>query len=147
MPDKIDLGNGEWAKLREPKEVRERDRRPLEKVQRSLLGSGLGDALIERAQAGVENVSEAEMVELLRPHLADDAMDLISDADDLLIKALVEEWSYETPITVETIQDLPGRAYDALKEACGPLLNAVLGNEGGEEEIHNPASPTTPGSG
>lgn len=144
MTDKIEFPGG-WAKIRDPHDVTERDRRPLGKVQRLLAGSNIGAVLIERQQAG-EEVTETEMQTLLRPYLADEAMDLFEDSDDLLIKALVEEWSFDKPITVENIQGLPGRAYDALRDACRPLLTAVLGGVETEADILDPDSPTTPGS-
>lgn len=146
MTDKIDLGNGGWAKLRTPEEVPERKRRPLAKVQRLLIGSNIGEALVNRAEQG-EEVTEDEVNALLRPHLADDAMDLFDQSDDLLMYALLEEWSYDKPITVDEIQDLPGAAYDKLRDECRPLLNAVLGNtEDNEAEILDPRSKGTPGS-
>jgi hypothetical protein len=143
MTDKIEFPGG-WAKLRDPHDVTERQRRPLSKVQRALLGSNIGDVLIARQQAGQE-VSEEEMTRLLRPYLADEAMDLFEDSDDLLILALVEEWSYEKPVTAEAIQDLPAKVYDTLRDACRPLLPAVLGAED-EQAVLDPESPTTPGS-
>ena len=144
MSDKVDLGNG-WAKLRDPHEVKQRQRKPLAKVQRALLGSNIGDVLVQRHAQG-EDVSEEEISKLLQPLLADEAMDLFEDSDDLLILALVEEWSFEVPITQEGIGELPGRAYDALRNACRPLLNAVLGMEQ-EDAVTDPDSnfPATSG--
>jgi hypothetical protein len=146
MSDKVDLGNGAWAKLRDPQDVTERKRRPLAKIQRVIAGTPIGSVLLERElERPGEEITEDEMGKILRPFLGDEAMDKFEDSDDLLIYALVEEWSIDSPITVETIQDLPGRAYDALRDACRPLLNQVLGNSE-ESEVLDPESPTTPGS-
>lgn len=146
MSDKVDLGNGAWAKLRDPQDVTERNRRPLAKIQRVIAGTPIGSVLLERElERPGEEITEDEMGKILRPFLGDEAMDKFEDSDDLLIYALVEEWSIDSPITVETIQDLPGRAYDALRDACRPLLNQVLGTSE-ESEVLDPESPTTPGS-
>ena len=147
MTDKVDLGNGAWAKLRDPRDVPERKRRPLDKVQRILAGSKVGEALLAwHEEHGDDRPDEKQMRDLLRPLLAEDEMDLFDQSNDLLIVALVEEWSFEDkPITVEEIQDLPGRAYRALKEVCEPLLGVVLGNED-ETDLLDPDSPSMPGS-
>ena len=148
MSDKVDLGNGAWAKLCDPQDVTERKRRPLDKVQRILAGSKVGDALLAwHEEHGDEKPDEKQMLDLLKPFLAADELDLFDKSSDLLIVALVEEWSYDDkPITVEEVQDLPGRAYRLLKEACEPLLGAVLGNED-ETDLLDSDSPSTPGSG
>lgn len=146
MNDKVDLGGGAWAKLRDPHDVPERKRRPLDKVQRILAGSRVGEVLLRwHEEHGDEKPDEKQMRELLFPLLADDEMDLFDSSNDLLIVALVEEWSLDRPVTVDEVQDLPGRAYRALKDACEPLLGLVLGNEN-EADVFDPDSPSTPGS-
>lgn len=145
MSDKIDLGNG-WAKLRDPQEISERTRRPLAKVQRLLGGSDIGAALINFTETNKRDPNEQELAKLLQPYLSDDEMDLFERSNDLLILALTEEWSFDAPITEDSIQDLPVRAYDALRDATQPLLQKILGNES-DDDITNPNSdfPATSG--
>jgi len=144
MTDKVDLGNGSWAKLRDPQDVTDKQRRPLAKLQRLLAASNLGEALTQRAQMG-EEVTDKDLQDLLKPVLADDEWELLESTSDLLIVALVEEWSFDTPIIVESVQNLPGRVSKALRAACDPLLTDVLGIES-EEDVLDPESPTPPGS-
>jgi hypothetical protein len=144
MTDKVEFPGG-WAKLREPEDVTELQRRPLVKMQRVLAASEVGDVLQQRAEMG-EKPDEDEIKALLKPVLANDEWELLDDAADLLICALVEEWSFEDkPITVEEVKRLPGRAYRALRDECDPLLDAVLGNPT-ESEITDHGSKQTPGS-
>lgn len=136
MSDKVEFPGG-WAKLRDPEDVPERLRRPLAKVQRHLLGSGVGDVLIQREAMG--EVKESDLTALIKPVLASDDWELLDDSGDYLIVALVEEWSFEFPISIETVQGLPGRAYKALRAECDPLLGAVLGNPG-DDDLTDPDS-------
>lgn len=144
MTDKIEFPGG-WAKLRDPQDVTERQRRPLARVQRLLAGSGVGNALIDWHEEHHREPDEDEMRNLLKPFLADDEMDLFESSNDQLILALVEEWSFDKPITVESIQDLPGRAYAALREACQPLLQSVLGQSDDDIEDPNSTFPASSG--
>lgn len=138
MTDKIELPGGNWAKLRDPQDITDKQRRPLAKLQRLLAASDLGDALTQRAEMG-EEVTEKQLNDLLKPVLAGEEWDLLESTSDLLVVALVEEWSFEQPITAESVQNLPGRVSKALRAACDPLLTDVLGIEG-EEAISDPNS-------
>ena len=144
MSDKVEFPGG-WAKLRDPEDVTERQRRPLAKVRRALLASDVGDVLVERAALG-EKADDKEIAKLFKPVLNREEWDLLSDSSDLLIVALVEEWSFDTPVTVDEVKNLPGRAYKALRKACDPLLDAVLGDDG-DDEVGDPDSnfPATSG--
>jgi hypothetical protein len=146
MTDKIDLPGG-WAKLRDPEDVPERLRRPLLRVQESLGATDVGQRMLEKQQAD-GGLTEAEVAAMMLPLIGSATWeDFQRTQYDQLLCALVEEWSFETPITVDAMQDLPGRAYKALRAECDPLLPAVLGNVvDAEQEIDDPNSPTTPGS-
>lgn len=134
MTDKIEFPGG-WAKIRDPQDVTEKQRRPLGKLQRRLAGSSIADALL--ALDG--KPTEEQVKALVQPVLGSDDWDLLDESGDLLIVALVEEWSFEKPITVDEVQNLPGKAYKALREACDPLLMPLLGITDGSE-IEDPDS-------
>lgn len=134
MSDKVEFPGG-WAKIRDPEDVTEKQRRPLGKLQRRLAGSNIADALV--ALDG--KPTEDQLRDLIRPVLGSEDWDLLDDSGDLLIVALVEEWSFEAPVTVDEVQNLPGKAYRALREACDPLLLQLLGMAS-EDDIEDPNS-------
>lgn len=52
----------------------------------------------------------------------------IRQAGDHAIVALVASWSLDTPITLDTVVDLPGEDYDALFDAAVQRLPALMPN-------------------
>ena len=116
---------GGWVELRDPKLVPERLRRPI--VTRA---SDIGSKAREIADAGVDQA--ASMV---------DAATLTGmfEFNDLLVVALVKEWSFESAITVDGLLDLPGGVYDELQRIVTPLLSDVMPSF---EPAQEPDSPT-----
>lgn len=99
---RLDVPGG-WVDLVDPEDVTERKRQPLT------------DLMFEAgAHAGTgENVSP-EVVKLMMR------------AEYAVIAALVVEWSFPQPVTIDGVMDLPGRAYKALKEATAGKMTALL---------------------
>lgn len=129
---KIDLPGDMWATLRRPEEVPERLRRPIGAITgRALNAPGLTAAVQAKDEAGAATALGAVGIQLMY------------DLNDALIVALVKDWSYETPVSVETLGDLPGEVYDALQDATAPFLDRLLPNFGVSPD---PASPTVPSS-
>lgn len=87
--------------LRDPEDVPERLRRPVERKLVTIMGHG--DLLKATG---------------LTPEIMDDNNEL----DDLLVVALVEKWSAEAPVSVEAIQDLPTGDVKALRKAAAPFI-------------------------
>jgi hypothetical protein len=102
---RVELADGNWAELRDPKRVTERARRRyisrMSEFNKSRAGADVG-------QYGA------------------DQQDLFDDAIDLLIVALVESWSLEQPVTVDALSDLRTDVFDPLKKACLALAGDVL---------------------
>ena len=136
---KITLPDGGWASLRDPKKVPERLRRPLVTLQRRMLGTDMAKAF--EGVDDVKSLDESKALDLLRPIIASEDYGMLDDINDLLIVALVEEWSFDLPITVEGSLDLPGDARDALIAACQPLVGPLTGQVE-EADITDPTSPT-----
>lgn len=138
MTDKIEFPGG-WAKLRDPEDVTERARRPLVLVQEGIVASDVGQIVMEKKAAG-EEISDEEMGRMMAPLIGSSTWeDFHRRQYDLNICALIEEWSFEAPVSVEALLDIPGRAYKALRAECDPLLPKVLGNED-EDEVTDPNS-------
>lgn len=111
--DKIDVPGG-WAKLRDPDTVTERQRKPF------VLAIG-------RASKADEN--------------EDGGLSALVEVQDSLVLAMVEEWSFEFPVTAAGIEDLPHRAISALRSACMPFQKELMPDFGPNPD---PASPPVP---
>lgn len=126
---KIDLPEGGWASLRDPKKVPERLRRPImSKV--SAMGRGTEMKRLVEAKTPEEIVGELDL----------SFIETSSELNDLLVVALVDEWSYDgLPITVESVMDLPGDVYDALRTAVSPFITDIMPDFG---PVPDPKAPT-----
>lgn len=127
MSTKITLPDDGWALLRDPAKVPERLRRPV---------TSLATRLQPQIRA-LQAVADAER----DGDLTADAVDRFEELNDLAIVALVAEWSYDFPISVETVGDLPGDAYDELRRATAKQALALIPDFSPDPD---PASPTGP---
>lgn len=105
---RVELPGGEWAELRDPRKVSERLRRPILAAQADLRRFGVpGD--MESTGAGFGA-----------------AMTAYGELNDLMVVALVSAWSLESPVSLESVLDLPGDVYDALRQAVAPFTTDLL---------------------
>jgi hypothetical protein len=44
--------------------------------------------------------------------------ELMDGVNDLVILAMVSDWSFDMPVTLESLGELPALTYDALLKAC-----------------------------
>lgn len=132
MTSKHDLPGG-WVLLRDPEEVTERGRRKIRSIMfdmasmpgmETIVGLAGADSAVpdkEKIAAAVEANSDA-IVAQMGP-----ALGLIDALQDASILARVKEWSFTTedghplPVEAESLLDLPGTAYDILKDLCKDL--------------------------
>lgn len=121
MSTKIVLPDGGWALLREPEAVPERLRRPVN----------------AHAVALQDFVNADGEVTAMSPTV----LAALEDMNDRLVVALVAEWSFDAPITLEAVLDLPGAVYDALRAAVTPLAVRMMPDF---DPTPDPASPTSP---
>lgn len=106
--------------LRSPENVPERLRRPvtrkLVELSNTVGVTGDGrtpDPFAKPDDSAVENVTPEEI-------------DLADELNDLLVVALVAEWSLGVPITVDALLDLPKGDYDSLRQTVAPFVTAML---------------------
>jgi hypothetical protein len=115
--------------------VPERLRRPYERVKTRMgvYAADIPQTLPEKEremQAGIAMMKQAP--------------ELMDELNDALLLALVEAWSYDVPVTLDGILDLPGPALDILVKKCKELAPRMMTNF---EPTQDAASPTVPSSG
>lgn len=138
MGTRLELPDGQWADLLDPRKVSERKRRPITRLLLSLAKDG-GLSEIERSPDAPDEATAARIAAAL----STDALGAMDDLNDALVVALVDAWSFDTPCNAETVADLPGDAYEALRDACAPFLTDLMPNFG---PTPDPDSPTSPSS-
>ncbi len=115
-PARVELPGGGWADLRDPDAVTERQRKPFLAASGRLVKS--------------DDMEDSGFIAVL-------------DVQDALVLALVNAWSYEAPVTADSLLDLPCKALDALRAACFAHRDALTPDFG---PTPDPASPTEPSS-
>jgi hypothetical protein len=98
---RVEIFSG-WVLLRDPDLVPERLRRPV--FEKSVEGANLVDS---------ENLSP-------------ETMSFFSDFNDLLAIAMISEWSFGDAITTDSLQDLPSRTYDEIRNLVAPLITKLI---------------------
>ena len=141
MSNLITLSKENWAQLREPGEVSERLRRPISAAIRRVRAESL--AAVQTAMRAAEDLPEGDertrAAAAAAQLLTDDEQEAMSEANDYGIVALVAKWSLDTPVTLDSVLDLPAKDYDRLRTVVAPLVNQLFVDAGPDED---PASPT-----
>lgn len=130
-PTMFPLPDGAHALMRAPRTVAERLRRPVANAR-----NRLGAMLPDLPPGTPEDEQKRRYGQAMLPH-----PELMNAVDDALIVALVSAWSFEFPVTMETVGDLPSPAYDALKEECERLAPELFPSF---DPTPAPDSPTVP---
>lgn len=157
MGEIINLPSGAIAVLRRPEDVSERLQRPIRRamgrVRKEVLLAAREVASQKFATDG-ERDAAAEKA-MLEVGMTDVELDAFDAAQDATVVALVESWSYgggderarqvyAQPVTVESVQDLPGRDFRHLRNATAKLSNAMFLDASASRD---PASPIVPSNG
>lgn len=98
---------GGWVQYREPEDVPERLRRRVVQIGAQLATLG------ERAEAGQVTAED---------------MELLSQMNDAIAVCLIVSWSWDAPITVEGLQELPVSAYDEIVKYGQTVVERLLPN-------------------
>ena len=112
--NKVDVPGG-WISLRDPKRVKERDRRPI-----------MGKAASLRS-----SMTEESNLDLIGAY----------ELNDLVAIALIESWSFGDTVSIEVLTDLEATSYDAIQKVTAPLLAQLMPSF---EPTPDPESPTDP---
>ena len=105
---------GGWVEFRDPELTPERLRRPL----------------IALAARGAAVASRLDAIDESKPEtweaVSDDDMSIASKFNDLAVMCVVTAWSFEAPVTVDGLLDLPGPVYDAVVKHTLTLLPRLM---------------------
>jgi hypothetical protein len=141
VTEKIALPDGGWALLRDPQNITERQRRPLNRLQARVAGSAVGALIAHKA-----TMTDVEFEEESRKILGSEDFALLDELNDALIGVLVDSWSYDSEPSADAALDLPGPVYEALKNECAKHVTA-LAPQFTPVDAENPESPTAPSAG
>jgi hypothetical protein len=128
----VDLPSGAWVKLRDPDDTTEAQRRPAQRLQ-TRIGLDVALRAVFEAQDGKKKtaVSQAD--------LSNAQLDLMVDYMDSTVVALVAEWSFSQPVTVDGLRSIPGKKdYEALAMACSKHRDALFPSFGVDPQEESP---------
>lgn len=92
-----------WVELREPNLVPERLRRPV----------------FEKSIAGQSLVDEGK-------DLDEATLKFFSEFNDVLAVAMISAWSFDGPVSLEGLMDLPSRSYDDIRKLVTPYVSDLI---------------------
>lgn len=122
---KITLPNDAWAEIRNPKEVPERLRRP---VSQALLVMGKNQSTL------TDDAPES---------MSPEALSSFESLNDLLILARVKAWSYDLPITMESVLDLPSYSYNILRQETASGMMEMMPDFSSSDAPDSPINPSS----
>lgn len=153
LPGRLDLPDG-WADIRDPKKVPYGKRKPVTRAGTNLFRYHAAleewDAALKAQQAHeahpeihgavpIEKPAEDETPEGYVP--TDEEMDLLEGLQETTTIAMVEAWSWDFPVSVEGLQNLPSDAVKMLVDNCSKYSTDLFINT---EPSPDEASPTQP---
>ena len=108
-----------WADLRDPAEVPERLRRPVTTLQMLLARDPAFASVVKDAKdkgvSALDDIDESQALDMVGT-MGEASFARMQELSDRVIVSRVAGWSYDLPITSDSLLDLPGNVYDALKE-------------------------------
>jgi len=139
---RVELPSGGWAKLKQPREVSERARRPIQAAWIRVSSEAQDHFKLMAAAAKDEdfkakNPELAALMDSFSMSVAD--LDALNEANDLLVVALVAEWSFGERIDADAVLDLSAPDYDRLREVTAKGLVGLFVDFGVDID---PDSPT-----
>lgn len=151
FPLHVALPNGQWAELRDPEEVSERQRRLVRKAQMRISlhanemqeAQRLASSGVVQADGTIDPADTAEVLSATKRLVESGALDDVDDAVDVSLSVLVCRWSFDGPVTLDAIVDLPGGAYTALRAAAQPLFQGMSPDFDPSPDQDSPISPSS----
>lgn len=153
MATRIDLPGGGWAEIKDPDDLTHGDRKRLRRYSMNAAGiygkvGPIRDSMAAVVR-GVDDIPE-EVAARLGAILDADDLDTLDDMQAAFIVVWTAAWGLAPgttgpPLTMETVDDLPPRIFDALAKATTKLGDGSLDTsvEGAGDET----SPTVPSGG
>lgn len=128
----ITLPSGKTAVLRDPKTVTERLRRPVQNAHAKWTSTETFKTMVVLSRA---KKKDSDLT------IPDEDMALLDRLNDVTAVALVESWSYEFPVSIDTLQDITGPDYDVLRTETAKSFSDLVTSFA---PTPDPASPTEP---
>ncbi len=123
-----------WAKIRDAKELTVGGQRRIqEAIVRVSPEAREAMQRNERRRKGTEP-------EPFAPSSSD--LQALNDANDACVLALVTDWSFGEPVTIEGLQELPLQDYAKLQAICAPAVRSAMINFAPSED--NQEDPNSP---
>lgn len=135
--NRIELPDGGWADLRDPAAVPVRLRRP---VESAIMAIGRDEGT-QAALSADGDITDPQVAAGIVQKFGDDTIARYNDLNDLLIVARVAAWSYDVPVTLDAVLDLPAGVYEVLQVATADRITDMMPSFSAS---HDPASPTKP---
>jgi len=137
MSEKLELTNGAWAILRQPQDVPVRLRRPVEKAMMRVSQGQAGEALKSAPTDLTDEAKAAEVAATIDP----DVLDTFNDLNDVLIVARVESWSFESPVSLDSVLNLKASDYEILQKSVVDNITDMMPNFGLDTDEDSPGQP------
>jgi hypothetical protein len=150
MTTDFELPSGATAKLRDPRLVTERHRRPIDFKRQEM--QQLSPEWVTELSAAIRDARAAEEANLPAPEidmaalnskLTVSGLQAAEELNDLIVVALVESWSFDFPVTSDTVLDLPHDDLRSLHAKCAEVGKALFLSTDPDPD---PESPTQPSS-
>jgi hypothetical protein len=147
MSTRIELSEGGWAVLRDPAAVPVKLRRPVEKMLIEV-GRGQAKAALEAKEVALANAKTGDKIEAgdVVANMDPAILDQFYELNDLLIVARVSEWSFDFPISVDSLGELCQEDYEKLQTVSASNVTSLVPNFGLSKNPaqNTPDSPTSP---
>lgn len=123
---KVLLPGDQWLILRDPDDLTERQTRRVANLL-GRLSPEMKQLLATNERARVEGEPSAEEALGLMIQANEQDMETFDQLADAMAVALIESWSWPFEPSMDTLPDLPRRAYKAVQTAVAPFLGAFMG--------------------
>lgn len=125
--NRIELPDGAWADLRSPRSVTRGARKPVRTATARLnrYRDALRELSGEKYDPPVRTKEEEKAVQNAW-QLSPEEIEIYDSVQEPLTVALIEAWSFDAPITVDGLNEIPAQDADALIIHCSPMLDDLF---------------------
>jgi hypothetical protein len=125
---------GSWAQIRDAKELTVGGQR---KIQQAVVRVSAETQEAMRRNEKRKKGTDPEAFTMPPEDFA-----ALNEANDMCILALVREWSFDEPVTLEGLQELPLQDYEMLRAICAPAVRSATVDFAPSED--NQVDPNSP---
>lgn len=142
---KIELSDGGWANVRDPRKLTERQAEAVEDAQFELMQNpAVQEILKSRGESGFEEIQELDGAQVAQK-LGTPGLKAMRTMRRATVLSYVSEWSYSDRIDADSILDAPSAILQELANRIGDIIKAT-GTAVKTGVDPDPKSPTKPSS-